>query len=183
MQFLHGVGRMKGQEASAGTLLRSVEARNRFGTTWLSQSIARWMSVLDRHALIAFAARHAGALVVVAAFIAVSTALFVMGDGIPYVMDNNETFSSLNHALQPVEFDFFKSYGLADEAASPYPAAHPVVHSHQGNFPRLFAFLIYVLGARSAESQILVTTLTIGVASVLMAYAFFDGWGVSSLPR
>src|SRR6202008_1622904 len=59
-----------------------------------------------------------------------------------------------------------------DEAASPNASAHPVVHSHQGNFPRLFAFLIYVLGARTAASQILVTTLTIGTASVLMAYAF-----------
>ncbi len=164
---------MNGQASSAGTLLGSVVPRNRFGTTWLSKTGVRWQSVVDKSPLLTFAARHVGELIVVAAFIAVSTALFVMGDGIPYVTDNNETFSSLNHAYNLWHFDFFRSYGLADEAASPYAAAHPVVHTHQGNFPRLFAFLIYVLGARSAESQILVTTLTIGVASVLMAYTFF----------
>jgi hypothetical protein len=173
MQFLHGVGRMKGEASSAGTLLGSYLPRNRLGSTWLSKTGVRWQSVVDKSPLLTFAARHVGELIVVAAFIAVSAALFVMGDGLPYVTDNNETFSSLNHAYNLWHFDFFRSYGLADEAASPYAAAHPVVHSHQGNFPRLFAFLIYVLGSRSAESQILVTTLTIGVASILMAYTFF----------
>ncbi len=137
----------------------------------------------DRNALVAIITQHAGALIVVVAFIVVSMTLYVMGDGLPYVTDNNETFSSLNHAHNLWTFDFFRSFGLADEAASPDPAAHPVVHSHQGNFPRLFAFLIYVLGARSAESQILVTTLTIGVASVLMAYSFFRRRGASCSPQ
>jgi hypothetical protein len=164
---------MKGHATSAATLLRSVLARNRFGSTSLPQSQARLQSGMDESPLLAFVEQHAGECIVVVAFLAVSMTLFVMGAGIPYVMDNNETFSSLNHAHNLWNFDFFRSYGLADEAASPDAAAHPVVHSHQGNFPRLFAFLIYVLGARSAESQILVTTLTIGVASVLMAYTFF----------
>ena len=95
------------------------------------------------------------------------------GHGIPYVMDNNETFSTLNHAHNLWTFDFFRSFGLTDEAASPDPGAHPVIHTHQGNFPRLFGFLLYALGARSAESQIWITTMTIGTASVLMGYFFF----------
>src|SRR5262245_3601326 len=88
-------------------------------------------------------------------------------------MDNNESFSALNHAYNLWHFDFFRSYGLTDEAVSPDPAAHPYLHTHQGNFPRLFALVLYALGARSIESQILITTMTVGVASVLMAYYFF----------
>jgi len=99
--------------------------------------------------------------------------LIVRGHGIPYVMDNNESFSSLNHAYNLWNFDFFRSYGVTDEAVSPDPAAHPVGHTHQGNFPRLFAFVLYALGARSIESQIWITTMTIGIASVLMSYCFF----------
>jgi len=99
--------------------------------------------------------------------------LILRGNSIPYVMDNNESFSALNHAYNLWHFDFFRSYGLTDEAVSPDPAAHPYVHTHQGNFPRLFAFVLYALGARSIESQILLTTMTVGLASVLMAYCFF----------
>jgi hypothetical protein len=99
--------------------------------------------------------------------------LILRGNNIPYVMDNNESFSALNHAYNLWHFDFFRSYGLTDESVSPDPAAHPYVHTHQGNFPRLFAFVLYALGARSIESQILLTTMTIGIASVLMAYCFF----------
>jgi len=99
--------------------------------------------------------------------------LILRGNGIPYVMDNNESFSALNHAYNLWHFDFFRSYGLTDEAVSPDPAAHPYLHTHQGNFPRLFALVLYALGARSIESQILITTMTVGVASVLMAYYFF----------
>jgi hypothetical protein len=99
--------------------------------------------------------------------------LILRGNSIPYVMDNNESFSALNHAYNLWHFDFLRSYGLTDEAASPDPAAHPYLHTHQGNFPRLFAFVLYAVGARSIESQIWITTMTIGIASVLMGYFFF----------
>jgi hypothetical protein len=99
--------------------------------------------------------------------------LILRGNSIPYIMDNNESFSALNHAYNLWHFDFFRSFGLTDEAVSPDPAAHPYVHTHQGNFPRLFAFVLYGLGARSIESQILLTTMTVGIASVVMAYYFF----------
>ncbi len=107
------------------------------------------------------------------AYVILYGGLIVAGHGVPYVMDNNETFSSLNHAYNLWHFDFFKSMGLADEAVSPFPDAHPVTHTHQGNFPRLFSFLLYALGARTPESQIWITTLTIGSASTVMAYVFF----------
>ncbi len=120
-----------------------------------------------------FLHKYGGALIVAASFVLVSAALILGGDGVPYVMDNNETFSSLNHAYNLWHFDFFSSFGLADEAVSPAAAAHPVVHSHQGNFPRLFAYLIYAVGARSAESQIWLTTIAIGTPTVLIGYWFF----------
>src|SRR6266481_4575545 len=113
-----------------------------------------------------------GAIVLLAIYVIYYAAIIVAGDNIPYVMDNNETFSSLNHAYNLWHFDFFRSFGLTDEAVSPNAAAHPVVHTHQGNFPRLFSFLLYVFGARSAESQIWITTFTVGTASVFFAFAF-----------
>jgi hypothetical protein len=116
---------------------------------------------------------HATTVALVALYVALYSHLIIQGGGIPYVMDNNETFSALNHARNLWNFDFFQSFGLADEAVSPFPAAHPMVHTHQGNFPRLFSFLLFALGARTAESQIWITTFTVGLASVLMAKSFF----------
>lgn len=100
--------------------------------------------------------------------------LIVATNGLPFVMDNNETFSSLWHAASLHNFGFAKTYGLADEVFSPHAAAHPYIHSHQGNFPRLFAWLIYELGARSAESQIVVTTFTIGLGTIILMFLFFS---------
>ena len=61
---------------------------------------------------------------------------------------------------------------MADESFAYHEAAHPYVHTHQGNFPRVFAYVIYVLGARSIESQIAVSTFSVGMASMLFAYRF-----------
>lgn len=113
-----------------------------------------------------------GVVVTVVTYLVIYGSILVATDGMPYVMDGNESFSSLWHARNLVEFGFHRSLGLADEAFSPHPGAHPYVHTHQGNFPRVFASLIYVLGAQSIESQIVVTTLTVGLISVLLAYLF-----------
>ena len=99
--------------------------------------------------------------------------LISRGHGVPYVLDNNETYSALLHAHNLWNFDFFRSFGLADDVASPLQAAHPVIHTHQGDFPRLFAFILYAFGARTAESQIWITTFTVGIASLLLAKTFF----------
>lgn len=92
---------------------------------------------------------------------------------LPYVMDNNESFSAFWHARNLFEFGLGKSFGLADESFAYFSAAHPFVHTHQGNFPRLFALLIYALGARTIESQIVITTFTIGLLAVYFAFHFF----------
>lgn len=94
-------------------------------------------------------------------------------NGIPYVMDNNETYSSLVHATSIEKFGVSHSKGLADEVFSPHVSAHPYVHSHQGNYPRLYSWVIYKLGATTPAQQIVVTTFTIGLAALLFAFAFF----------
>lgn len=101
---------------------------------------------------------------------AVFSSVLIQTNGFPYVTDNNESFSSLWHAHNLYSFDFFQSWGLTDESFSKSPEAHPYVHTHQGNFPRLYAYLIYVLGARSINAQIVVTTFTIGLLSIFLAY-------------
>lgn len=107
------------------------------------------------------------------AYILVYGWLLASTNFLPYVMDNNESFSSYWHALNIAQFDFFKSFGLTDEAYGFSAAAHPYVYTHQGNFPRLFNLLIYTLGAHTVESQIAITTFTVGIAAIFMAYHFF----------
>lgn len=99
--------------------------------------------------------------------------ILITSDYIPYVMDGNESYSSLTHASNLYSFGIDKSIGLTDEATSPDPGAHPFIHTHQGNFPRIYAYLIYLLGARSIESQIVVTAFTTGLASIYFAFVFF----------
>lgn len=94
-------------------------------------------------------------------------------DYLPYVMDGNETYSSLVHAYNMYFGDWSKSFGLTDEAFSPFPEAHPVIHTHQGNWPRIYAFLLFALGARSAESQIFLHTISIGAVSIWLMYRYF----------
>lgn len=95
----------------------------------------------------------------------------VRSDFVPYVMDGNETFSVWWHAHNLYTFSFWKSFGLTDESFSPDASAHPYFHTHQGDMPRLFGFLIYALGARTVEAQALITTLIIGNLTLFFCYA------------
>ena len=118
--------------------------------------------------------RYVGYLGVLAlAYVAIYGWLLVSTSFLPYVMDNNESFSAFWHASNIYNFGVSQTFGLTDESFSPHPEAHPYVHTHQGNFPRVFAYLIYVLGARTIEEQIAVTTFTIGVLTIFFAYHYF----------
>jgi len=92
--------------------------------------------------------------------------------GVPFVTDGNENFSMLLHAANMYHFPLADTFGLSDEALSQDAAAHPYVYTHQGNFPRLFSFALYVLGATTVESQIIITTFTLGLLSVLLMYSY-----------
>tara|TARA_A100000171_G_scaffold1261_3_gene1450 strand:+ start:19848 stop:22238 length:2391 start_codon:yes stop_codon:yes gene_type:complete len=99
--------------------------------------------------------------------------LYIYADGMPYVLDGNETFSSILHAKNLLSYDWSFAKGLADETANENVAAHSFVHTHQGNFPRIFAALIYLVGVTTPEMQILVTTLIVGVPSIALIYIVF----------
>jgi hypothetical protein len=100
--------------------------------------------------------------------------LLIWSGGVPYVFDNNESFSSLIHAHNLYQFPLSDSMGLTDEAYGQAPEAHPFVYTHQGNFPRAFALVIYAAGARTIESQIIVTTLTVGSLAIFLIFRFFS---------
>ena len=123
------------------------------------------------------AATSIGVSLVVAAYLAVSGWLLVVGDSRPYVYDNNESYSSFWHGYSLYHFGLANGAGLADESFSPHPAAHPFVHTHQGNFPRLFSLLLYAVGLRTVEGHIVATTLTVGLAGIVLAFAFFRAIG------
>ena len=101
-------------------------------------------------------------------FIVVAASMIAIGHGLPYVMDGNETYSSILHARNLLHFGVESSAGLADEATGLIAAAHPVVHTHQGNFPRVFATLLYWLGGSSPEAQIIITTFVVGLACIAL---------------
>jgi hypothetical protein len=109
-------------------------------------------------------------------YIALVIALISLSRGVPYVMDNNETWSNLGHAKNAFDYGFAVSKGLADEAneySGNRPEAHPLVHTHQGNFPRLLATGLYALGVQTAGAQIAIISLTVGLAGLLLAYGLF----------
>jgi hypothetical protein len=95
-------------------------------------------------------------------------------NGMPYVTDNNETYSSIVHAKSISQFGVSESKGLADESYGSSLKAHPYVHSHQGNYPRLFAWIIYELGATNPMQQIVITTFTVGLAAMLLVFTFIS---------
>lgn len=108
-----------------------------------------------------------------AIYIVVYSTFLYVSDFLPYVFDNNETYSSLVHAYNMYFGDWGNHFGLADEAFSPDPAAHPIVHTHQGNWPRILAFILFAVGARSAESQIFIHVFSIGLISIWLMHRFF----------
>jgi len=108
------------------------------------------------------------------AYVFIYSLFLYLSDFLPYVFDNNETYSSLVHANNMYFGDWGVHFGLADDAYSPDPAAHPTIHTHQGNWPRIFAYILFSLGARSAESQIAIHVFTIGLFSIWFMYRFFS---------
>jgi hypothetical protein len=113
-----------------------------------------------------------GAWVVCVAYVALYSWGLIHAGGLPYVMDNNESFSAYVHGYNMFHFDWGKSFGLTDEAASPFASGHPVAHTHQGNWPRFFTFVLYAAGIDSIEGQIAAATFTVGLGGIFLAYLF-----------
>ena len=111
-------------------------------------------------------------LIVLLCYCAVFGGILVYSDFLPYTFDNNESFSAFWHGRNMYEYGIANSSGLADESFSYDAAAHPYVYTHSGASPRLFAYLLYVLGIRTVELQIAVTVFTVGVLAFRFAYRF-----------
>lgn len=114
-----------------------------------------------------------GLLVIMLGYVGLYAYFLVSNGYLPYVTDNNESFSSLWHAANLYNYGIGTTFGVTDEAYGFDPAAHPYVYTHQGNFPRLFALAIYALGAKSIEAQVVITTFAIGGMALFLAYVFF----------
>lgn len=106
------------------------------------------------------------------AFLIVVFALIISGDFLPYVLDNNETYSSLLHAVNLLHDGVDITLGLTDEHLGG-GAAGPLYYTHQGNFPRFFSAFLDILGLKSAESQIILTSTIIGGGGFLLGLHFF----------
>lgn len=111
---------------------------------------------------------------IVLAYLAAASALLIRSHGLPYGSDSNETFSSAVHARNLSLFSWRRSYGLTDESYGVSSAAHPFIHSHQGNFPRVFTYLLYAGGARTVEAQIVATAYSAGLAAFILAFLFLS---------
>jgi len=112
--------------------------------------------------------------IVLSEYIGISLWLIMASNGLPFGIRNDESFGFFIHSRNLFQFNFFRSSGLTDESYSPVAAAHPFVYTHAGNFQRFFTWLMYALGARSVESQIVVFTFTIGLISVILTHRFFS---------
>ncbi len=99
--------------------------------------------------------------------------LLLKSEGVPYVMDGNESYCTWWHAYSLNEFPLSKTCGLANEALSRSVSAQAVVHTHQGNWPRIPAAVVYWLGIKSLESQIAVTTLLLGGVVAMLIFSSF----------
>ena len=107
-------------------------------------------------------------------YFAVVGGLLVYSDFLPYVTDNNESFSMYFHARNILQFGVRSTAGLTDEANSNAPAAHPYVYTHGGNFPRIPVLALMLLGVTSVEQQITILALLIGGVSLYLCYRFFS---------
>ncbi len=115
--------------------------------------------------------------VVLIVYVVLYATLLFRTDGYPYVLDNNESYSSLWHARSLYENGVAKTKGLTDEVFSTSPAASPYVHTHQGNFPRLYTFALYAMGFHGIASQIWITTFTVGLAGIWLGFRFLSRLG------
>ena len=103
---------------------------------------------------------------------AVFGGMLLYSDFLPYTFDNNESFAAYLHARNMYEFGIVSSSGLPDESLSNDVAAHPYLYTHAGASPRLFAYAIYVLGARTVEQQLAVTAFTVGLLAFWFRLSF-----------
>jgi hypothetical protein len=100
--------------------------------------------------------------------------LLAASSGLPYVTDNNESFSMFVHANNMIRFGFWHGALLSDEAYGRQSEAHPYVYTHEGNFPRFFVYVLMRLGIIRIEWQIAITAVLVGSATIYLCFQFFS---------
>lgn len=143
------------------------------GTTPLDSTRA----VAVRHPAAAFFSASRAWGLVLAVYVILFGTLLWRTDGYPYVLDNNESYSSLWHARNLYENGVSRTKGLTEEVFAHHAGASPYIHSHQGNFPRLFNYVLYVAGLRTIGLQIWITTFTVGLAAIYLGFRFLSRIG------
>jgi len=115
-----------------------------------------------------------GFIIVVIAMLLTYTFLLQKSNNLPYVFDNNETYSSLIHAKNMDKYGVSETFGLTDESYATTNSGHPYVYTHQGNISRFYTLLLIKLGIESPESHIVISLLTIGLLGFYLAFRFLD---------
>lgn len=110
-------------------------------------------------------------------YVGVTSAILVSSDFLPYVTDNNESFSSFFHAKNILRFGVRASAGLTDEANGDRSAGHPYVYTHAGNFPRVPVLALLILGINRIEWQITILAFLVGGLSTYAAFKVFSRMG------
>jgi hypothetical protein len=114
-------------------------------------------------------------LVVLLSYFAIFGGMLVYSDFLPFTFDNNESFAAYWHARNMYEYGIGSSSGLPDESVSNDAAAHPYLYTHAGASPRLFAYVVYVLGVRTVQLPIAITAFTFGLLAFWFVYRFLAG--------
>ena len=101
--------------------------------------------------------------IILLCFTLIFSFFFFLSDGLFYGFDSNETFSSIWHSYNFLNYSFDLHKGLADETFSNLDSAHSFIHTHQGNAPRFLGILLILLGFESVQSHIFITYLILGI--------------------
>jgi hypothetical protein len=85
--------------------------------------------------------------------------MWLVTGGLPYNTDSNESFSAYVQGQSMLHFDPWANSFLPDDATGRHAGAHPFTYTHGPNLPRYFSVLLYLLGARGLEWQILISAI------------------------
>ena len=114
------------------------------------------------------------AMLIVLIPIAFTFYTWVISDGVPYFTDGNETYSAYAHGRNMFLFHPLANSLLTDDAVGLNPTEHPFTYTHQGNLPRYFTYLLFLVGISSIKWQVLIAALLSICLSFWFAYRLFQ---------
>lgn len=112
----------------------------------------------------------AGYLWVLTIYSAILIWIFVLSDGLPYGLDNNETFSNLIQGRNLLQYSSTNSFLLTDESTAGSVGGHPYLYTHGQNFPRFAAALMLLLGVTEAQTHMFLAATIGGIAVITLIF-------------